>query len=567
MNQQHPHQTSVPLRPAHVVTRLSRMGSLHQSRLSFMRVLLRRFKEHNWTFERTAFEINKNGVGHAVYTAHGPERRYSLVAFAHDLPADQRSDRVIAEAWDATFTLFDGIPTDADIERLRGNVPFQEAGRISESELSLSRANRSVRLWEHVVASLAAGHQPDVEKIEAVGYLMRTTAVYGSGKFGAADRDVVWQRPEFTAPFQVEMLSVFLTRTFVRDLVQYMAHQRSPDTAVVLDPAIARKFGIGNSTGLGMAPFLLNHPALLHNWITARETALARVRSLPNARDADVALFRSLYERSLVSVDLWHSEHPIQKEKLSQLRADLDLLSTCLKDFDFSGDQPWDRLIRWAFENLSEEGQELLVSLVLEPYGALVDDLSSQMAADETRGFRINGAETLGALKKTLEDIYGWALEIDWTARDSQARAWYVSEEKLEPRLGERFDEPIEDYEQPLSPGRDAARLYQSLVQSEDTDTVAHFLTSHPEHRHILRRVQGAASQAYSEIRDNTISAEVLPIDMLRFKLSFFGATHFDPRSDRWVRICMFGNAPYPEEIATADTDFWCYPDLPEARA
>ena len=58
---------------------------------------------------------------------------------------------------------------------------------------------------------LASGQQPDTEMVEQVGYLMRTTAVYGSGKFGAADREVVMDRPEFQAPFQVEMLSVFLT--------------------------------------------------------------------------------------------------------------------------------------------------------------------------------------------------------------------------------------------------------------------------------------------------------------------------------------------------------------------
>ena len=31
----------------------------------------------------------------------------------------------------------------------------------------------------------------------------------------------------------------------------------------------------------------------------------------------------------------------------------------------------------------------------------------------------------------------------------------------------------------------------------------------------------------------------IVPIDMLRLKLSFFGALKFDPRSDKWLRICM----------------------------
>ena len=169
---------------------------------------------------------------------------------------------------------------------------------------------------------------------------------------------------------------------------------------------------------------------------------------------------------------------------------------------------------------------------------------------------------TIATLSRQINAIYGWALDIDWQDRAAQARAWYVSEEKLEPRLGERFDEPIADYEQPLSPGRDTARVARTLQDWAATATVAELLLRHPEHRHIVRRIQAMDGAPYAEIRDNTISATVLPIDMLRCKLSFFGAVHFDPRSDRWVRICMYNSAPYPEEIGTQDADFWVYPPL-----
>ena len=271
-------------RPPEVVMRLARMGSFHQTRLSFMRALLRRLKKEGWKFRRNLWAIDEQGFGRAVYTVYGPERNYSLVAFSHDLPDHMRSDRVIATAWDATFALFDGIPSEADLDRLQQNVPKQEAGRISDSELSLSRANRSVRLWQHVVDCLAAGKQPDREQVEAVGYLIRTTAVYGSGKFGAADRLSIADRPEVSAPFQAEMLSVWLTRAFSLDLVEHIAAAQGGEQAVAIDPQLRRRFGVGNSTGLGMAPFLINHPALLNNWMMAREEALARVRSLAQAQ-------------------------------------------------------------------------------------------------------------------------------------------------------------------------------------------------------------------------------------------------------------------------------------------
>ncbi len=167
---------------------------------------------------------------------------------------------------------------------------------------------------------------------------------------------------------------------------------------------------------------------------------------------------------------------------------------------------------------------------------------------------------TVGRVREILQDAYGWALKTDWKLPASNARAWYVSEEKLEPRLGERFEEPIADYEQPLAPGRDAAVLHQALDHWPSDTPVAEFLLRHPEHRHILRRAQIVGRAPYAEIRDNTISKDVLPIDMLRCKLAFFGAVHFDPRSDRWVRICMYGNAPYPEELQSRSADDWVYP-------
>ena len=125
------------LRPAGQVMRLERMGAFHQSRLSFMRVLLRRLKADGWRFDRPVFDIDSRGVGVATYRARGPQSTYTLVAFAHELDDNLRSDRVIAEAWDATFTLCDGEVDRTQIDRLSANVPKQEAGRVSASELVL----------------------------------------------------------------------------------------------------------------------------------------------------------------------------------------------------------------------------------------------------------------------------------------------------------------------------------------------------------------------------------------------------------------------------------------------
>ena len=70
-----------------------------------------------------------------------------------------------------------------------------------------------------------------------------------------------------------------------------MVAVKAPAKAVKLDPDIRRRIGVGNSTGLGMAPFLINHPSLIHAWINARETALGRVRALAATDQAGLSRF------------------------------------------------------------------------------------------------------------------------------------------------------------------------------------------------------------------------------------------------------------------------------------
>ena len=547
-------KTAGYMRPATEVMHLARMGSSHPTRLSFLRVLLRRLASSDWQVDRPVWKVDANGVGHGVYRVKSTERTYSLVAFAHDLPPEMRSDRVIATAWDATFTLFDGEPTGEDIARLADNVPYQEAGRISPKELTLARANRSVRLFEHVVKALAQGCQPDPAEIAAVGYLMRTTAVYGSGKFGASDRADIAQRPELAAPFQVEMLTVWLIRAFTVDIVEHIATARGGETAVKLDRDIRRSLGVGNSTGLGMAPFIVRHPVLLNNWMMAREEAFARVRAQPTAQSQAVSDLTSALDAAISNARVWHSEHPIQIRKLHELRHDLALLLTTLNTWDWNGEHPWDALWMWGSQSLTVEGQEALLSLMLEPHGALVDDLADHMGANEATSFRINGAMPVAELLRILEIDYAWALAIDFTSPENVARFWYVSEEKLEPRLGERATEDGAALEQPLCIARLVSELHATARIFDAKQSVAALMLAHPEHRFAVRRAQITADHPYAEVQDNLIAADMLPIDLLRCKLAFFGASQFDPRSDRWVRINLFAGAPFPDDIKAGST-------------
>jgi len=539
---------TLALRTPDRLMRLNRLGSFHPSRMSFMHQLLRRMGREDWRYERRLFDINSQGVGRAVLTMHGPQRSYSLVAFAHDLPDELRSDRVIAQAWDATFCLYDGIPSEEDISRLETQVPGQETARLTPRELCLSRANRSVRLWDSVVEALSQGRQPEAEELAEVGYLMRTTAVYGSGKFGLCDRFLIADREELNSPFQAEMLTVFLIRQFVRDLINTCARNRGGDAAVELDSNLAQSLGIGNSTGLGMAPFLLNHPRLMHRWIASRESALEEICNEDQFSDFALKRAQNRVAEGLANLPRWRSVHPYQIERVAQLQADLRALA------EMTFDSPAQSL-DWVETHLSDEGCEYWVTCLLEAYPEISDRWAQEMSIDESVGFEIDGRWSLHQALEAIEEHFSWALECQWTDADI-ARVWYVSQEKLEPRLGERAEEPVEEFEQPLAPGRDMAALKRALVDSNAIN-LATFLRQHPEHRHAVRRLQWACRFPFGEIHDNTISAQLKPIDMLRLKLSFFGANYFDPRSDRWLRICMFADAPYADQLKQDNAEAW----------
>ena len=267
--------------------RLARMGSRYPSRLSFSRSMLRRLINDKWKIKKSRFDLDKNGYGTVVYEIIINNDTYSLVCFSAFLDDKDRSDRVIASKWDTAYTLHVGKLTDEDLRRLKDTIPLQESGRNSPNELILSRANKSVRLFQYVVNCLSQGSQPDINEINKVGYLLRTTAVYGSGKFGLSDFSNTKNKTIFDQPFRAEMLSVYLIREFSVELVEHVAEQINPSKAVKLERKIKQHLGIGNSTGLGMAPFIIKHPKLISKWMSQYTKTLEKIVDI----DLDIEAF------------------------------------------------------------------------------------------------------------------------------------------------------------------------------------------------------------------------------------------------------------------------------------
>ena len=550
---------NVQLRSPKEIMKLSRLGCFHQSKLSFLRSFLEEFKD--WKYSRDLFELDKDGYGKAIYSFSKNKKVYSLICFANELHEEERSDRVIATKWDAAFVLHDGVPSKKDIDRLYENVPKQEVGRLSYKELTLSRANKSVRLFNEVVKSLSEGKQPDKKLLSKVGYLYRTTAVYGSGKFGLADRFRIQNRPELKGPFRLEMMLVYFVRQFTFDQINHIAQNKNKNNFVKLDEKIAKSLGIGNSTGLGMAPFIVNHPTLLNNWVQSRENILKKIRETETVKEEKFKIFYDCLKKSIINVENWNTDSEFQKSKITELLEDLHKTINYLDTLDKKQKYIFNVIYKWIESEVCDECLEYLVSMFMEPFDEIVKEFKKKMSADEDKHFTIPSYRTIIQLRDILENHYSEIIKLDFSKKENNHNFWFISKNKEEPRLGSRFEVNGSELEQPLAIARDIKKLYERVIVTKNSQTIAEFLIENDDLRHVIRRAFIIEKFPYSEILDNTIGEKLIPIDMLRFKLSFFGAVKFDPRSDRWLRICMFQGAPLPNQLENFD-DKWVYDSL-----
>jgi hypothetical protein len=553
-----------PLRHPADVMKLDRLGSFHQTRLSFSRQLIDELISNNWKTEIIKWNINSIGTGNAVIKISSKQRIYSLVVFCHQINDDERSDRVIAEKWDMTFSLFLGIPSKEELDEMSKNLKIQELGRHLPKQLTLSRANKSVRVFNSVLNNLSEGKQPDKKMINNIGYLVRTTAVYGNGKFGIADYLPETNDNPLNKPFQAEMLTVYLIRYFSIELVNYLAKEKGKDKSITLSNEISKHVGVGNATGLGMAPFLINHQKLIHKWIQARETAISRVLSIKKLSTYNQTKIFNLIERAYLYTTQWNVDDVIQFKRINVLRKELKDISNnkSLNDL-LNNDYPLQNVYLHFINKISIETQEILNSIFIEPFPELLDDLTDEMGTDEQNTVAIG--YKVSELIKIIKDKYSWALKIDITKPDENFYFWYTSQAKLEPRLGSTQIDHGKEKELPFDIPKQVQNALKILTKLPDDMTGAEAMILHPEIRNIIKRAIINESFPFSEIQNNLVGKKVRPIDLLRCKLSFFGATKYDPKSNLWTRITLFQGAPLPHQLQEENATEWLFPYLVNA--
>ena len=527
--------------PSPYATLRPAIGHALATPLSFTHCLVRRAHAEQWRFSMPQYVQEADGSGHAVVRVELPHQRiYDLVCFMHNIKDSERSDRVIARVWDTTFSMVDGIADAETIARLAKNTPQQEFGRYTRRELVLARANKSQRVEEQIMAKLRNGEPPDRQAIEKIGYGLRTSAVYGNGKFGMASRSFVADRPEFQDSFAMEMMAVYMIRLFS---LRYIKEQ----CGTPVDQAIQEYLGIGNATGLGMAPFLAKHAALVGNWVAARSAALETIL----AGDGKAPEARACWEATVTTAGVfaasWGAPHAEGfAATCREVRAWLDAHA----DVPFSVRALWEALLPPArCARVGDARYEHLLALTLDAHRAeVVGCLPKRNAIDRRL---LDPQQRIAELRAVIAAEHGWATEPDlaeqYTASPQQ---WYYSADKREPRIA--TTDLRTDQTMPICYGAPVRELAAWLEAYPDGGArVGDALASHTptEHtarlRHAIRYVQQTQADPAAII--GVDYAHTRPLDLLRFKLSCFGATRFDPKSDQWLRIALFQGAPLPD--------------------
>ena len=168
-----------------------------------------------------------------------------------------------------------------------------------------------------------------------------------------------------------------------------------------------------------MAPFIVNHPTLLHNWIYCREKALKEIRSLEIVNAKELNFFNECLIKSKASINSWVTESNYQNIKINSLKDGLTKFEKFLKDeCSIEEKYLWNKIYILGLENnLEDECLEYIVSMMMEPYDDIIEPLINNMSSEEEEYFTIPTHKKVSELKKIIENNYKSIIKIDFDVK------------------------------------------------------------------------------------------------------------------------------------------------------
>ncbi len=175
-----------------------------------------------------------------------------------------------------------------------------------------------------------------------------------------------------------------------------------------------------------MAPFIVNHPTLLNNWILCRETALKKIREIKKVETQDSDLFKNCIRNSIKNITSWNTESDFQLRKIKSLLKDVrNFLDFIENKFNFEIDYPFNEIYFWLEKETCEECIEYIVSIMMEPYGKIIDPLVKEMSSDEEKYFNIPTNRTVEELRTIIEKKYPNVLIINFDKKENYKNLVY----------------------------------------------------------------------------------------------------------------------------------------------
>jgi hypothetical protein len=549
------------LRPPDWVMDPRRAAASYPNALSFSRSLVRRMQRECWRIVRVRIDLDAEGRGGGLYRVEAPGRHFHFLAISTVFPAGEKVDRSFGVNWDVSAALCQGEWSAAREDVLRDEIPKQYDGRYDPDVLCFCRGNRSERIFDDVVDALGRGEQPDPAVLASVGYILRSTAFAGNGLFGMKPFEGLGENHPLGRTYHAQILAAFLLREFVLDLVDAMARARGP-RAVALDKSLKRYLGVGNSAGLGLIPFVANHPLIVDRWVRTHEEAFAEARERPLS-PAQARRYVELMRKAVS----YFREDPRDGNGIfasfQRLEGEFAAMADAAESSLAAGGAVAGEWVDGLTRGRHAEAVEIAWGLLLELHPDIVDRADARLACVE--GEDLPPETSCAELSRLMSENYGWMLE---RAREPGATAhvWYYPvEAPYEPRRALRGREPSFEFESAMDLADRLMALQAALDEAAPDSSLADLLARRPDLRAIAMRVHLTADRPYAELRQNYCAADFTPFAACRFLLAFYGMEKYDPRPPRSTKGALLQGAPLADEIETGIEGEWPFPLIPQA--
>lgn len=552
----------VSLRSGDEFMSAERVASAYPHALSFPRLTVAVLREGRWQLEKLRFSIDAKGEGEALYRFSSGSHRLYYFVLSNAYPESEKTDHNTGDKWDVLSALCQGEWSHEREKIIRRELAKQRSGRPDYDTLIYARANRSGRLFDHVVNSLALGRQPDGRRLSRVGYIARTTSFAGNGLLGMRQFSGYGEAHPLRRPYHAQMCAALLLREFVYDLVDHMAAARGGDAAVPLDIDLKRYLGIGNSAASGLVYFVASHPRMMQRWGENLEHALREVRERRvDPGDAAVARFSELLDRACRYLsecqqddnEVFADPNAVRKE-LAQFASDTSELIAKAKPPDL-----WMQVETRARSQLSLAAREILNAVFLELYDDIQFTYLEKFWVDEE--LRTQPEMTLGELASVIDKSYGWMKDAE---TGDHHYFWYRSEDAPgDPRRGIRGKVPEIEFETPLDLSLKMEAIKTALAERDGKSLVGELLLERPDLYYAVSRIQTLRACEYGEYRQNYLAQSFNRFIPVRLILSFYGMEKYNTHHPKAVRGAFLQGAPIAQDIAEGRPGIWPFPLMP----